>query len=129
MEGKEFIQKLVALEGEARDNRRRIEQLEKNNEALRHLEKMVEIQIITNENQSKQMESFSKTLVNVNNNLTELNYSHQALRTDVNKMGDRVKHVEEHNEKTKISIPQLITAAFSTAVTTVIIAAIFYFKG
>ncbi|MGG0667625.1 hypothetical protein ABE073_03760 [Lederbergia citrisecunda] len=99
--------------GRIKNHAIRIEKLEGNSDVLVRLATLMEVQTEMDAKQNKQLEKFGETLDNVNSNLSMLNLSHEQLKTDMDSIGSKVKHIEksqaEEAEKTKVDMKVIWT--------------------
>lgn len=101
----------------------RVSKLESDSKELSKLSTLMEIQIDMNKEQDTFLREQSHTLVKMNENLTSLN--EVTVRLD-GRIGTLESKIDEHDEKVKIDIVELIKKVFMTVLTTLGVGAIIW---
>ena len=112
-----LYERVAIMEKKAEHLQYRIEMVERNHEAINELKTAVEILAHTNENQNKQFEMVSKSMEAVNENLINLNAEQREMRKEMTKQGSRLEKIEQVQEHSTISIPELTKKVLITALT------------
>lgn len=105
------------LEIITQNHEQRLQKQESNSELLIEMRTVIKSQMELNKQHSEQMKEFSNTLININENLSKLNHSQDQLRKDMNKIGQRVSHIEESQNKRKIDPMEVIRYVIWTVLT------------
>ncbi len=87
------------IERRVDNQERRVSKLEENNEILHKMEVLLEMQTENNKEHTRQLDSFEKTLVKVNENLSNLNRSQMEMKDDISNINNRIEEVEKTQEK------------------------------
>jgi hypothetical protein len=126
----ELYRKVERIETRVDEHEKKLNnQLEKN-DTLIELKTLVSIQVEESKKRDIQMEKFSDTLDRVNDNLTNLNISHNQMKQDMSEIGNRVNDIEKYQEESKIDPLQLFKNLIGYVFSIVggIIVAILYMK-
>ena len=76
-----------------------------------------------------QMKEFSKTLININSNITHLNNSSEDMRKDLNYVQKELKDVKKNEERGKFDVVEFISKDVPKYIGLAILAAILMYIG
>lgn len=104
------------------NNEKRLDKLEKQSEEFHKFSTLLELQIELNKKQNDQLEKYGDTMVNINDNLSELSRGYKELYDQNKDASQRIQNLEEYNESKKIDPSVLLKRVITVSIPSVVFA-------